>query len=300
MSMPSRSATPGIGPRSGNYFWRPNDEWKKRSEFSPLPCGGVSRTTTLPAGATSLKCSHDEGQKAPGGSATPLLTRVYLLIESRLLREALARIFRRFSDFQVVGQSGQTESVHQGIRESMCDLVVMDHFDQSWFAQFFRTQGCQHPDPKTLLIGMDSDADLFLAAVRSGVTGYLLNDASAMDIVSAARALVRGEACCPPQYCWRLFQYVAQQYPTGCPAEVMPARPNITLRQQRLVDLVAKGLTNKEIASQLQLSEFTVKNHLHRIMRRLKTTNRGEVVDVIRAHEREVLQTKTRGSESLA
>jgi len=68
------------------------------------------------------------------------------------------------------------------------------------------------------------------------------------------------------------------------PVQSATRKPNLTLRQQQLVALVAKGLTNKEIASHLNLSEFTVRNHIHRILKQVDAINRSEAVEAIRAH----------------
>jgi DNA-binding CsgD family transcriptional regulator len=111
----------------------------------------------------------------------------------------------------------------------------------------------------------------------------LLPDASASDVVAAVRAVFRGEAVCPPQLCSMLFRCVAQtakEMPQQNPA----SKPDLTLRQQQLVSLVAKGLTNKEIASHLNLSEFTVRNHIHRILQQVDAESRSEAVETIRAH----------------
>jgi DNA-binding NarL/FixJ family response regulator len=62
------------------------------------------------------------------------------------------------------------------------------------------------------------------------------------------------------------------------------SRPDLTLRQQQLVTLVAKGLTNKEIASHLNLSEFTVRNHIHKILKQVDAGSRSEAVQTIRAY----------------
>jgi DNA-binding NarL/FixJ family response regulator len=210
-------------------------------------------------------------------------------MESRLAREGLGRILRKFQDVLVVGETGQPEAAKQHIHESKCHVLVRDTFDPYWISDCLQSESSPRPGFKTLLIGMENDAEQFLLAARSGVTGYLLKDASAADIVLAIRALARGEAHCPPQLCLRLFQYAAQQ-DTTVPAEPKLACPSITLRQEKLVNLVAKGLTNKEIAFQLGLSEFTVKNHMQRIMRRLKVANRREVVDTVRIRERQFLQ----------
>jgi DNA-binding NarL/FixJ family response regulator len=119
--------------------------------------------------------------------------------------------------------------------------------------------------------------------VRSGVMGYLLKDASASELVAAVRAVHRGEAVCPPQLCSTLFQFVAHVI-EEVPAKRTARRPDLTMRQQQLMALVAKGLTNKEIASRLNLSEFTVRNHIHRVLKQLDAGSRSEAVETIRAY----------------
>ena len=136
---------------------------------------------------------------------------------------------------------------------------------------------------KAILIGMEPDEELFMAAVRSGVMGYLLKDASASDLLAAVRAVYRGEAVCPPQLCPALFRFVVHVVEEA-PVKRSASRPDLTLRQQQLMVLVAKGLTNKEIASHLNLSEFTVRNHIHRILKEVDAGTRSEAVEAIRSH----------------
>jgi DNA-binding NarL/FixJ family response regulator len=130
---------------------------------------------------------------------------------------------------------------------------------------------------------MEPDEEQFMAAVRSGVTGYLLQDASAADVLAAVRAVYRGEAVCSPQLCATLFRFVAHVV-EETPVKRVASKPDLTLRQQQLVTLVAKGLTNKEIASHLNLSEFTVRNHIHRILKQVDAGSRSEAVETIRAY----------------
>ena len=207
--------------------------------------------------------------------------RVFLLIENRLLREALVRLFRKRSDLTVVGQSGQVDSTTQDILDSDCDVLVIASFNANWLPANFTLESMSQLGLKIVLIGMDANEDQFMATVRGGVTGYLLKDASASDVVTAVRSVVRGEAVCPPQLCHALFRFVAQM------AKEMPAqgtvKPDLTLRQQQLVALVAKGLTNKEIAVRLNLSEYTVRNHIHRILKQVDAESRSEAVETIRA-----------------
>lgn len=208
--------------------------------------------------------------------------RVFLLIENRLLREALVRLFRKRSDLTVVGQSGQADLNVQQVLDSNCDVLVVASYQTNCLPSSITLEYVGQLDFKVVLIGMDCDEEQFLASVRAGATGYLLKDASASDVLSAVRSVFRGEAVCPPQLCYTLFRFVAQMA-REMPAPGPVSRPELTLRQQQLVSLVAQGLTNKEIASRLNLSEFTVRNHIHRILKQVDAESRSEAVDVIRA-----------------
>lgn len=208
--------------------------------------------------------------------------RVFLLIENRLLREALVRLLRKRSDVSVVGQSERADLSAQDIVDSKCDVLVIASFQEDWLPANFTLESLSELGFRVVLIGMDCDEEQFLAAVRAGVTGYLLKDASASDVLNAVRAAFHGEGICPPQLCLTLFRFVAKMA-KETPSRNLPSRPELTLRQQQLVALVAKGLTNKEIASHLHLSEFTVRNHIHRILKQVDAESRSEAVDVIRA-----------------
>jgi DNA-binding NarL/FixJ family response regulator len=209
--------------------------------------------------------------------------RVFLLIYNRLLREALVRLFRKKPDFNVLEQSSESDETPTGILEPACDVLLIDSFDPSRLPRCLAGPNGARADFKAVVIGMDADEEQFLEAVRSGVSGYLLQDACASDVVNAVRAVVRGEAVCPPLLCAALFRFVAQT-PKEKPLQDQPSRPDLTFRQQQLVTLVAKGLTNKEIASHLNLSEFTVRNHIHRILKQVDAGSRSEAVETIRSH----------------
>ena len=215
-------------------------------------------------------------------TASASLIRVFLLIEQRLLRGALVRLFRKHSDILVVGQGGQAQLNPRPVFDEQCDVLIADSAELKRLEANIAVESIGPAACKTILIGMESGEEQFVAAVRSGVTGYLLQDASSSDVVAAVRAVFRGEAVCPSHLCSTLFRLAARN------AREMPlhnsiSKPALTLRQQRLVSLVAKGLTNKEIASHLNLSEFTVRNHIHRILKQVNAGSRDEAVEAIRA-----------------
>jgi len=137
------------------------------------------------------------------------------------------------------------------------------------------------PKIKTLIIDMDADEATFLDAIRAGAIGFLLRDCSTADVLAAVRALARNEAYCPPQFCLQLLNYVARErFPL--PSIQVKQETGLTLRQQQIVPLIAKGMTNKEIAAHLNLSEQTVKNHVHSMLQRTGAKDRLTVVDMAR------------------
>lgn len=209
--------------------------------------------------------------------------RIFLLIENRLLRESLVRLFRKRPDLKVIGQSGQADLNVQQVLDSNCDVLVVAPFQTNWLPASVTLDCRGRLGFKVVLIGMDSDEEQFLATVRAGVTGYVIKDASASDVLNAVRSVSRGEAVCPPQLCATLFRFVAHMAKERLQLTTSP-KPNLTLRQQQLVTLVAKGLTNKEIASHLNLSQFTVRNHVHRILKEVGAGSRSEAVEAIRAY----------------
>jgi DNA-binding NarL/FixJ family response regulator len=137
------------------------------------------------------------------------------------------------------------------------------------------------PDVKIVLIGLDPNEQIFLQSVREGVLGYVLEDASAIEVVNTVRSVANGEAVCPPKLCAALFRYVARQ--KNCvPNYRVRLNLGLTNREQQLVLLIGRGLTNKEIANQLQLAEQTVRNHVHRMLRKVGASDRYAVVELCR------------------
>ena len=215
------------------------------------------------------------------GDVATRAVRIFLLVGNRLLRDTLLRLFRKPPDVSIVGQGSPSATPSTDVQESNCDVILTDSIP----GPAVSADDMVEPpilNAEILLVGMEDDEEQFLSAIRAGSRGYLLKDASAADVLSAVRSISRGEAVCPPRLCLSLFKWVADEARET--SRNSDSRPSLTIRQQQLVSLVARGLTNKEIASELNLSEFTVKNHLHRIMKQVDAESRHEAVESARAH----------------
>jgi DNA-binding NarL/FixJ family response regulator len=210
---------------------------------------------------------------------------VYLVVEHRLLRETLVRLLRKRPDIRVVGESRHLDSTSEQIIASNCQVLLLDSLTPPHVTEILDDLYDKAPQIKIVLFGMDEDPQIFLIAVRLGVSGYVSKEASAAEIIAAVRAVAQGDAVCPPKLCMTLFQHTAGEFRKQPVITDREARIKfgITHRQSQLVALVARGLSNKEIAASLNVSEFTVKSHLRRIMKQVNAESRFEAVDMMRA-----------------
>jgi DNA-binding NarL/FixJ family response regulator len=131
---------------------------------------------------------------------------VFLLTENRLLREALMRIFGDKSDLCLAGAAAFSPQIVEAVAASGAEVLLSDSGTTILtYLQIIPELHAASPRLRVVLIGMDSDPNLFLRAVRAGVLGYLLKDASSMEVASAVRSVARNEAVCPATLCRVLF-----------------------------------------------------------------------------------------------
>jgi DNA-binding NarL/FixJ family response regulator len=207
---------------------------------------------------------------------------VFILAENRLLREALTRILSKKSDMRVVGASAFSPGVVQDIQTAAPHVLLSDSAAVALSElRLVSEVRSAVPGIKVVMIGMDADRETFLRAVRDGVAGYVLKDASAIEVAAAVRSVANDDAVCPPSLCRVLFEQVSQQ--SSHPASfVIRHSLGLTRREQQLVQMISRGFTNKEIAVQLSLSEQTIKNHIHRMLRKLGASDRLAAVEICR------------------
>lgn len=206
---------------------------------------------------------------------------VLVLCSNRLLRESVARIIGKKTDFQIAfsrAGSDRPDRVRREIAEKSADVIVVDSLQFLQEAPCSEFGGARHRN--YLLVAMEDDQKRFLTAIRLGALGYVLQDASALEVVNAVRSVAQGEGVCPPRYVKLLYDYFMVRT-AGSPNSHVRSQVGLTRREQQLIPLIERGMTNKEIASHLNLSEQTVKNHVHRILQKVGVGDRLSVVEAV-------------------
>jgi DNA-binding NarL/FixJ family response regulator len=204
---------------------------------------------------------------------------VYLLAENRLLREALIRLLGKNSEVSMVGANAYSATVHREIIAARPKIILMDSSGlDSSRTTLISTLRIAIRGLRIVVVDMEPDEETFLGAVRAGVVGYVLKNASALEVASAIRAVAAGRAVCPPSFCMALYRCVMQQTASS-PNLPCGSDLGLSRREQEMVELLRQRLTNKEIALRLNLSEQTVKNHVHNMLRKLGVPNRFSIAE---------------------
>jgi DNA-binding NarL/FixJ family response regulator len=218
-------------------------------------------------------------------------TKVLVSCRNRILTEAIARILAKKSEFAVVSTKVSAPEDLDEIVGIDADVLVLDSLEMFVSPVGAETGTGLEGKPSCVLVAMEDNHVHFLKAIQNGVRGYVLRDASAVEVIGAIRSVAQGQAACPPSYTRVLFDYVAAAS-AKAPSQTVTATWELTRREQQLIPLISRGLTNKEIANTLNLSEQTVKNHIHRMMRKMQSVNR---LDVCNAWQRQCASSSTNG-----
>lgn len=209
--------------------------------------------------------------------------RILLVDDHALFRDGLARLINDQPDMNVVGQAADGLEAVQLVRDLDPDLIVMD-INMPISDGFEATRLIREldPDAKILMLTIrDEDVTLF-EAIKAGANGYLLKNADADEFLEGIGQVLAGEAVLPPKLASRLLAEFARL--ANQPA--LPAAPKeefgLTSRELDVLNLIADGRTDKEIASALNLSVYTIKSHVRSILSKLHAANRWEAASTAR------------------
>ena len=193
-----------------------------------------------------------------------------------VVRNGLVALLRTIPGFEVVGEAADGDAAVQVAAEHEPDVVLMDvRMPGMDGIEATRRIRQQTPGSRVLILTMHDDDATVFTAMKAGAQGYLLKEAEQDDIVRAVHGVVAGEAIFGPGVAMRVLGYFAEP-PAMVSADV--AFPDLTDRERTILDLLAQGKRNAEIAAEAYLSPKTVSNHLTSVFAKLQVAGRGEAI----------------------
>jgi len=210
---------------------------------------------------------------------TPVKVKVLLADDQPLLRTGFRMILEAEPDIEVVGEAGDGETAIRLARRLAPDVVLMD-IRMPVMDGVQATRELARSDHLKVLILTTFNLDEYVVeALRAGASGFLLKDVPATELVTAIRVVAAGDAVVAPAVTRRLLDRFAHRLPGA--AEARQAVPetlaSLTEREAAVLRLVARGLSNTEIAAELMVSDATVKTHVHHLLAKLGLRDRVQL-----------------------
>ena len=183
-------------------------------------------------------------------------------------------------DLWIIGEASDGREALELCRRARPDLVLMDvRMPRMDGLAATRAIKQEHAETSVLMVTMHDDPDYLFAALRAGAAGYVLKDATREDLLSAIRGVLSGESPLEPKLAARLLRRLAQE-PAGTSLEPERAEPDqrLTPREVEVLELLALGQTNRDIAQTFVISVATAKRHVENIIAKLEVSDRTQAV----------------------
>jgi DNA-binding NarL/FixJ family response regulator len=209
--------------------------------------------------------------------------RILLVDDQRLMREGLRILLELEPDLKIVGEAGDGQAALQAYADLQPDVVLMDvrmpgmdGVEATWRLRE------RWPDAHVIILTTFDDDEYVFEGLRAGALGYLLKDVSGHNLAEAVRTVAAGGVLIEPSVARKVVAEFARMAPPARPKDASLAEP-LSEREREILQLLAQGLSNREIASRLSLAEGTVKNYVTAILQKLGSRDRTQAA--LRARE---------------
>ena len=199
-----------------------------------------------------------------------MTTRVFLLDDHEVVRRGLRDLLEQEADLEIVGEAGTAEEAYGRIPPTRPDVAVLDvRLPDGNGVEVCREIRSRHPEIRCLMLTSFADDEALISAIMAGASGYLLKQVKGTDLIDAIRKVGRGESLLDSSVTARVLDHLRQ--PQG-PDELA----GLTDQERRVLDLIAEGLTNRQIGERMFLAEKTVKNYVSNLLAKLGMSRRSE------------------------
>lgn len=213
----------------------------------------------------------------PAGDDFGTAITVLVVDDQELFRRGLVMLLGVEPDIDVVGEASDGDAALDRVVEAAPDVVLMDvRMPRRSGLEACRAIKDAAPSTQIVMLTMSDEEEDLYHAVKSGAAGYLLKDTSTDQVAEAIRTVAAGQSLISPSMAVKLLEEFKSI--SAAPVRANPLSPRLTDREVEVLRQVAKGLTNRDIARELFISENTVKNHVRNILEKLQLHSRMEAV----------------------
>lgn len=220
---------------------------------------------------------------APGpGHDTPESSkiRVFLLDDHEIVRRGIRDLLQSEGDIEVIGEAGLAEDARRRIPALKPDVAILDgRLPDGSGIDVCRELRSANPEIKALILTSYDDDDALFSAIMAGASGYVLKQIRGGDLLDTVRRVAAGQSMLDPQ----VTSQVLERLRTGPPSD--PAFDQLTEQEHKILDLIAEGLTNRQIATRLFLAEKTVKNYVSSLLSKLGLESRTQAAILALKHQ---------------
>ncbi len=197
--------------------------------------------------------------------------RIELVDDHEVVRQGLKTMIEAEGDLVVVGQAGTVEDAVRRVGFDSPDVVILDiRLPDGSGVEACREIRARWPEVNVLMLTSFADDEALFASIMAGASGYVLKQIKGSDLLDSIRKVGRGESLLDPEMTDRVFRRIRGEEPDD------PLLAKLSAQERKILDYIAEGLTNRQIAEEMFLAEKTVKNYVSNVLSKLEMSRRSE------------------------
>jgi DNA-binding NarL/FixJ family response regulator len=197
--------------------------------------------------------------------------RIVLVDDHEVVREGLRALLDAEEGIDVVGEAGTVAEAVRRVGYESPDVVVLDvRLPDGSGIEACREIRARWPDVRVLMLTSFADDEALFSSIMAGASGYVLKQIKGSDLIASVQRVGRGESLLDPEMTERVFRRIRGEEPDD------PLLARLSNQERKILDLIAEGLTNRQIAERMFLAEKTVKNYVSNVLAKLDMSRRSE------------------------